>query len=130
MAQTTNSNPADAPSEQDAQRMLGQAVLTGLVALLLLVFSFSYFIWKQNRELGDLLIQGTNQSKSAQNIDNFFNSFVYDLSLYSQQHPEVLQIMAQSGFDVSQQPRAPAPAPAAAAPRGGMPPLPAPPSGQ
>ena len=125
MTQTSSPKQADARPEQEVQKVLGQAVLTGLVALLLLVFSFSYFIWKQNRELGALLIQITAQSKNAQNIDNFFNSFVYDLGAYSQQHPEVLQIMAQSGFDVGQQQQRPGPAP-----RREMPPLPAPPPTQ
>jgi len=109
------------PSNEEIQKMFGQALLTGLVALLLLTCSFIYFIGKQKSEMSDALVQLAPQSKEAQSIDTFFNNFIYDLTAYSQQHPEILQILVQSGFDVQQQQQ-----------QGGakrdMPPLPAPPT--
>jgi hypothetical protein len=124
MAENPTSKETGTPPAEEIQKMLGQAVLTGLVALLLLTCSFIYFIGKQKSELGDLLVQMSPQSKDAQNIDTFFNNFIYDLTAYSQQHPDVLQILVQSGFDVQQQQQ-----------QGGgakrdMPPMPAPPPGQ
>jgi hypothetical protein len=62
----------------------------------------------------------TQQSKAAQNFDTFYNNFIYDLSLYSQQHPDVMRILAQSGVEVQQTQRPKA--------GGALPPLPAPPT--
>ena len=120
MVKNSNSKETGTPPAEEVQKMLGQAVLTGLVAVLLLVLSFSYFIWKQNREMGEHLIQISQQSKGAQNLDTFFNNFIYDLTAYAQQHPDVLQILAQSGFDVQQQQGAPG--------RRELPPMPPPPA--
>lgn len=114
-----DSSPRE-PSPEEVQKMLGQALLTGIVSILLLVFSFSYFMWKQNQQLGEVLMQLSQQSKGAQNFDTFYNNFIYDLSMYSQQHPEVLQMLAQSGIEIQQTQR-----PKAGGP---MPPLPAPPA--
>ncbi len=100
MAENPNDNM---PPEQEIQKILAQAVLTGLVAVLLLVLSFSYFVWKQKSEQATLLIQLSEQSKGARNFDNYFNSFIADLTTYSQQHPAILQMLAQSGFAVQQQ---------------------------
>ena len=119
MANTQPTQPDRESSPEDIQKMFGQALLTGLIALLLLTCSFIYFMWKQKTELGEMLTQLSQQSKGAQNFDTFYTNFIYDLTLYSQQHPELLQILAQSGVEVQQRPLAPA---------GGLPPLPAPPA--
>ena len=113
-------NPVDnTPPEQEVQKILAKSVLIGLVALLLLVLSFSYFVWRQNREQGSLLIQLSEQNKGSKNFENFFNGFINDLTAYSQQHPEILQMLVQSGIEVQQQ---------AKQGKREIPPLPAPPA--
>lgn len=111
MAQDSTGKPIPegaTPSAEDTQKMFGQAVVTSLIALTLFALSFFYFVWKQNHELNELLIRMGTQSKNAQSFDRFYNNFVYDLSIYSQQHPEVLQMLTQSGVDVAQQTGRPA----------------------
>jgi hypothetical protein len=125
MAQPDSSPPQSVePSPEEIQKIFGQAVLTGLVALTLFALTFIFYVWKQKQELSDSLAQMLPQSKRAQDFDHFYNNFIYDLTAYSQQHPEILQVLAQSGVEMEQQTR-----PIGKPARQELPPMPAPPSG-
>lgn len=113
------STQSDISSPENIQKIFGHAVLTGLVGLLLLAFSFSYYVWRQSRELNDIIFQLSEQKKAAENFSNFYNSFLNEVANYSQQHPEIITILAKQGISV-QQPAQPQ--------NRGMPPMPPPPA--
>jgi hypothetical protein len=107
-------------SPEEIQEMFGQAVLTGLIALVFFAITYSCFVWKQNKELLDQLSQLTPQAQQARDMEGIYQSFVNDLTAYSQQHPDVMQVLMRSGVEVSQRPAPPAIP-------GELPPMPAPP---
>jgi hypothetical protein len=110
--------PATSPEE--IQEMFGQAVLMGLLALVFFAITYSCFVWKQNKELLDQLSQLTPQAQQARDMEGVYQNFVNDLSAYSRQHPDVVQVLMRSGIEVSQTPPPPSIP-------GELPPMPAPP---
>ena len=113
---------APEPSPEQVQQILGQAILTALVGLIVLGLCYFYFIWRQNSELTTSLLDMNSQSKNAQQFTDYYRSFVNDLASYSQQHPDVLQMLVRSGVEV---PREQKQRPSSLM---DAPPLPAPPS--
>jgi uncharacterized protein HemX len=103
----------------EVQKIMAQAIVTGLVALLILGLSFFYYVWKQNRTLQSQMLELTEQAQVAQRVEVQYQGFVNDLSAYSQAHPDVLQVLLQSGIEVPQARPAP----------GELAPLPLPPTG-
>lgn len=118
------SQPEPSPSStpENVQAIFGQAVLTGLAALLLLALSFSFFVWRQNTELNNALMQMTEQQKSAEEFLKFHDLLVQDLAAQAQHNPEIAQILARQGIGIRPQSGIP--------PIGGAPTMPPPQPGR
>ncbi|MBV9462588.1 MAG: hypothetical protein JO317_00015 [Verrucomicrobiae bacterium] len=94
---TPPSEPAEAPPEQ-IQRLFGQSILLGAIALLLLSVSYTYFVWTQNNHNRLHLNELSEQLKQADGIEQMATSLVSDLQAYAQTHGEVQQILMRYGL--------------------------------
>ena len=113
-----NPKTADPVSPEETQEIFGQAVITGLIALLLVASTYCYFVMKLNKRMRAHLEEIAPQVQDLQKLDSQLSNLLNDMSGFSQQHPEMRQLLAKYGIQTQQ--------PAPQEP-GQLPPLPPPP---